>query len=171
MASIAAPIDFLGVNYYTRDVVRSPLLSALDPPIEPPERTGMAWEVYPEGLVEVLEFAASRTGDLPLYVTESGAAYPLDEADPTRDPARVSFLRRHLETAATALQRGVPLRGYFVWSLLDNFEWAHGYAHRFGVLHVDFDTLERHVRDSGRFFGSVARSGLLPAAAQAPSSP
>ncbi len=171
MASIAAPIDFLGVNYYTRDVVRSPLLSALDPPIEPPERTGMAWEVYPEGLVEVLEFAASRTGDLPLYVTESGAAYPLDEADPTRDPARVSFLHRHLETAATAMQRGVPLRGYFVWSLLDNFEWAHGYAHRFGVLHVDFDTLERHVRDSGRFFGSVARSGLLPAAAQAPSSP
>ena len=171
MAAIAAPIDFLGVNYYCRDIVRSPLLPPLDPPAEPPERTGMGWEVYPAGLTEVLEFVASRTGDLPLYVTESGAAYPLDDVDPTRDPERVSFLHRHLEAAATAMEHGVPLRGYFAWSLLDNFEWAHGYAYRFGIVHVDFDTLERRVRDSGRFWGAVARSGVVPADAQAPSSP
>ncbi|MEO8422785.1 MAG: GH1 family beta-glucosidase [Actinomycetota bacterium] len=170
MAAIAAPIDFLGVNYYCRNVVRSPLLPPLDPPTEP-ERTGMGWEVYPAGLTEVLEFVASRTGDLPLYVTESGAAYPLDELDPTHDPDRVSFLQRHLQAAATAIAHGVPLRGYFVWSLLDNFEWAHGYAYRFGIVHVDFDTLERRVRDSGRFWGSVARSGVVPSDAQAPSSP
>ena len=123
----------------------------------------MGWEVYPAGLTEVLEFVASRTGDLPLYVTESGAAYPLDDLDPTLDPERVSFLRRHLVAASTAMEHGVPLRGYFVWSLLDNFEWAHGYAHRFGIIHVDFDTLERRVRDSATFWSAVARSGVLPA--------
>jgi beta-glucosidase len=171
LVSIAAPIDFLGVNYYTREVVRSPLLPSLDPPTEPPGRTEMGWEVYPAGLIEVLEFVASRTGDLPLYVTESGAAYPLDQVDITRDPDRVSFLRRHLEAAAAAMHHGVPLRGYFAWSLLDNFEWAHGYAYRFGVVHVDFATLERRVRDSGRFWGSVARSGLVPADAQGSASP
>jgi len=127
----------------------------------------MGWEVYPAGLTETLEFAASRTGDLPLYVTESGAAYQLDDVDPSRDPQRVSFLRRHLEAAATAMERGVPLRGYFVWSLLDNFEWAQGYAYRFGIVHVDFETLERRVRDSGRFWASVAASGALPPDVQA----
>lgn len=130
----------------------------------------MGWEVYPAGFTEVLEFVASRTGDLPLYVTESGAAYPLDDDDPTRDPERVSFLHRHLEAAATAMERGVPLRGYFAWSLLDNFEWAHGYAYRFGIVHVDFDTLERRVRDSGRFWSAVARNGVVPADAQPSSS-
>jgi beta-glucosidase len=171
MAAIAAPIDFLGVNYYCRNIVRSALLPALGPPPEPAERTAMGWEVYPAGLTEVLEFVASRTGDLPLYVTENGAAYPPDDVDTTRDPERVSFLRRHLEAAATAIGRGVPLHGYLVWSLLDNFEWAHGYGCRFGIVHVDFDTLERRVRDSGRFWADVARSGVVPADAQAPSSP
>ncbi len=171
MAAISAPLDFLGVNYYSREIVRSPLLDPLEQPADLPERTGMGWEVYPAGLTEVLEFAASRTGDLPLYVTESGAAYPLNEIDPTLDPERVSFLRRHLEAASTAIERGIPLRGYFVWSLLDNFEWAHGYAHRFGIVHVDFDTLERRPRDSATFWSAVARSGVVPSEAQAPSSP
>jgi beta-glucosidase len=162
MALIAAPIDFLGVNYYNQGRVRSRLLPPLEPSGDPLERTGMGWEVYPAGLVEVLEFVVSRTGALPLYVTENGAAYPVDAADPTRDPARVSFLRRHLEAALDALDRGVPLRGYFAWSLLDNFEWALGYDPRFGIVHVDYRTLERRVRDSGRFMGAVARSGGLP---------
>jgi beta-glucosidase len=157
---IAAPIDFLGVNYYCRHVVRSPLLPPLEVELEG-ELTEMGWEVYPDGLVEVLEFVASRTGTLPLFVTENGAAYPVD-GDPTRDPERVSFLHRHFAAARTALERGVPLEGYFVWSLLDNFEWAHGYGHRFGIVHVDFDTLERRVRDSGRFLARVARDGLPP---------
>jgi beta-glucosidase len=157
---IATPIDFLGVNYYCRHVFRSPVLPPLAPG-PPEELTEMGWEVYPEGLVEVLEFVASRTGDLPLYVTENGAAYPLN-GDPTSDPERVSFLQRHFAAAHAALQAGIPLRGYFVWSLLDNFEWAHGYGHRFGIVHVDFSTLERRVRDSGRFLATVAREGRLP---------
>jgi beta-glucosidase len=174
MGLIATPIDFLGVNYYRRSFVRSPLLTPLDDAPGTGEVTGMGWEVYPAGLTEVLEFVASRTGDLPLYITENGASYPLDETDPVRDPERVSYLRRHLDAASVAMQRGVPLRGYFVWSLLDNFEWALGYSCRFGIVHVDLDTLERRVRDSGRYWAEVARTGWsapegAPAPAQAPS--
>jgi beta-glucosidase len=156
---IASPLDFLGINYYCRHLVRSPFLPALSS-TDGREQTEMGWEVYPEGLLEVLEFAASRTGDLPLYVTENGAAYPLDARDPTSDPDRVSFLERHFEAALTAIERGLPLRGYFVWSLLDNFEWPHGYSYRFGIVHVDFDTLERRVRDSAGLVSRVARDGL-----------
>ncbi len=158
---IAAPIDFLGVNYYSRSIVRSPLLPPHHRASEG-ERTGMGWEVHPAGLGEVLDFVTSRTGALPLFVTENGAAYPLHPSDPTHDPDRVSFLRRHLEVAADAVERGVPLRGYLAWSLLDNFEWAQGYAPRFGIVHVDYATQERQVRDSGRFLGAVARSHRIP---------
>jgi beta-glucosidase len=158
MALIAQPIDFLGVNYYFREVVRAPSLPPLAEPTEI-ERTDIGWEVYPAGLTEALEFAASRTGDLPIYVTENGAAYDPGEDDAARDPARVGFLRRHLSAALDALDDGVPLRGYFVWSLLDNFEWAHGYRPRFGIVHVDYATQERRVRDSGRYWAAVARTG------------
>ena len=161
MELIAAPLDFLGVNYYNQRRVPSPLHPSIGS-TESVELTGLGWEVYPAGLVETLEFVASRTGALPLYITENGAAYPADEVDPARDPARVSFLRRHLEAALDALERGIPLRGYFAWSLLDNFEWALGYGPRFGIVHVDYHTLERRVRDSGRFMGAVARSGRIP---------
>jgi beta-glucosidase len=157
---IASPLDFLGINYYCRHLVRSPSLPALTSS-DGHEKTEMGWEVYPAGLVEVLEFAASRTGDVPLYVTENGAAYPLDPSDPTSDPERISFLERHFEAALVALERGLPLHGYFVWSLMDNFEWAHGYSYRFGIVHVDFNTLERRVRDSARFVARVAEQGLL----------
>jgi beta-glucosidase len=156
---IASPLHFLGINYYCRHLVRSPFLPALTPP-HGVEQTEMGWEVYPAGLVDVLEFVASRTDELPLYVTENGAAYPLDSGDPTSDPERISFLERHFEAALSALERGVPLRGYFVWSLLDNFEWPHGYSYRFGIVHVDFETLERSARDSARFVARVAREGL-----------
>jgi beta-glucosidase len=168
MRIIESPIDFLGVNYYTRRLVHSPLLPPLSANQGDEERTGMGWEVYPPGLTEVLEFAASRTGEIPLYVTENGAAYPVNEADPSRDPERVDFLRRHVEAALVALERGVPLRGYFVWSLLDNFEWARGYSQRFGIVHVDFETQERRIRDSGRYWAAMARTGR-PDATQLPS--
>ena len=163
MEAIAAPIDFLGVNYYCREIVRSPLLPPLEPPTGTrPSAPAMGWEVYPEGLTEVLEFVASRTGDLPLYVTESGAAYPVDELDPTQDPERVSFLRRHLEAARRRWITACRSVATSCGRLLDNFEWAHGYAYRFGIIHVDFDTLERRVRDSGMFWAAVARNGVHP---------
>jgi beta-glucosidase len=165
MALAAAPIDFLGINYYTSRTVRSPLLPPLAPPETPPERTSQGWEVHPEGLTEVLELVHARTAGLPLYVTENGAAYdtPAD-GDRTRDPERVSYLRRHVEAARTAIGHGVPLRGYFVWSLFDNFEWHEGYAHRFGIVDVDFETQERRVRDSGRYWASLAAAQRAVAA-------
>ncbi|MHB8893025.1 MAG: GH1 family beta-glucosidase [Candidatus Limnocylindrales bacterium] len=159
MELVAAPIDFLGVNYYTCRTVRSPLLTGPLPSAPEPERTSTGWEVHPEGLTEVLEYVHSRTGELPLYVTENGAAYDDDPADRTRDPERTSYLRRHVSAAGTAIERGVPLRGYFAWSLLDNFEWSEGYAHRFGLVDVDFETQERRVRDSGRYWSSLASAG------------
>ena len=157
LALIAAPIDFMGVNYYTCRTVRSPLLPPLDEPDVPPERTSQGWEVHPEGLTEVLELVHSRTGDLPLYVTENGAAYDVAAGgDRTRDPERLGYLRRHVAAARAAIDQGVPLKGYFVWSLFDNFEWHEGYAHRFGIVDVDFETQERRVRDSGRYWASLA---------------
>jgi beta-glucosidase len=155
MDLVANPIDFIGVNYYTSRTVRSPLLAPL-PPEGEAEVTSMGWEIDPEGLTEILEFVRSRTGDLPLYIMENGAAYGEDPEDPTRDPERTSYLRRHVAAARTALERGVPLRGYFAWSLLDNFEWAEGYGHRFGLVGVDFATQERRIRDSGRYWASLA---------------
>jgi beta-glucosidase len=155
LSVIAQPIDFLGVNYYSRAVVRSPALPAL--PRSPVERTAMGWEVYPEGLAETLRFVVTRTGELPLFVTENGAAYPLDPRDPSHDPDRVRFLRRHVDVARRAIAEGIPLRGYFVWSLLDNFEWAHGYGPRFGIMHVDYPTQARTIRDSGRFWSALSR--------------
>ena len=155
MDVIASPVDFVGVNYYTSRTIRSPLLPPR-PPVDRVETTSIGWEVDPAGLTEILEFVRSRTGELPLYVMENGAAYDVDPADPTSDPERTSYLRRHVAAARAALEAGVPLRGYFAWSLLDNFEWAEGYGHRFGLVHVDFATQERLVRDSGRYWASLA---------------
>ena len=155
MALIAAPIDLLGVNYYTSRTVRSPLLPPLPLPADM-ERTSMGWEVHPDGLTEVLQLVASRTGDMPIYVMENGAAYADDPDDPRHDPDRVSYLERHVEAARAAIEAGVPLKGYFAWSLLDNFEWHDGYGYRFGLVHVDFETQERQIRDSGRYWGSLA---------------
>ena len=154
MALIATPVDFVGINYYTSRIVRSPLLPPVEP--APAEVTAMGWEVDPAGLTEILEFVRSRTGDLALYVSENGASYNRDPADPTRDPERTSYLERHVAAAQAAIEGGVPLRGYFAWSLLDNFEWAEGYAHRFGLVDVDFETQERRIRDSGRYWASLA---------------
>jgi beta-glucosidase len=168
MAVIAEPIDFLGVNYYTREVVRSAHLAPV-PDDRDRELTSMGWEVYPEGLSETLEFVTSRTGPLPLYVTENGAAYD-DGADPVRDADRVRFLARHLAAAVRSIDHHVPLRGFFVWSLLDNFEWAQGFARRFGIVFVNYATQERRIRDSGRLWAGLARTGRIPdQAAAAPS--
>jgi beta-glucosidase len=165
LESIHEPIDFLGINYYTRTLVR-------DAPRRLPPRTTRAWqrratytrtrwEVYPEGLVETLSGVRDRYGDIPLYVTENGAAFydpPVAPDDEVRDPLRVAYLRDHLRAAHRAIEGGVDLRGYFVWSLLDNFEWALGYSKRFGLVHVDFETLERTPKESARFYAEVIRT-------------
>ncbi|MCV6585951.1 MAG: GH1 family beta-glucosidase [Marinibacterium sp.] len=139
---IAAPLDWCGVNYYTRSIIAPnegpwPGHHTIKGPLE---TTAMGWEIYPQGLSDLLQrIAAEYTGDLPLVVTENGMAS--DEGQ--QDIGRIAYLDAHLAAARAALDRGVPLAGYFVWSLLDNFEWACGYDARFGLVNVAYDTQER----------------------------
>ncbi len=161
---IRQPLDFLGVNYYSRQVVQHdpqdwPLAAGrVRQPYQ--THTSLDWEVYPQGLTDILEWVASRYGPLPLYVTENGAAF----YDPPRvdgelnDPLRLNYLREHLGAALAARRNGVDLRGYFAWSLLDNFEWAYGYSPRFGLIHVDYQSQQRTFKASARFYAEVIRS-------------
>ena len=154
---IAQPIDFLGVNYYSPQRVRSdparqPLeLGRVNP--EPPT-TAMGWEVDPDGLHELLVRLRRDYGDVPIYITENGAAF---EDGPVvngtlEDPRRVDYLRSHLEALSRAVADGVDVRRYFAWSMLDNFEWEHGYAKRFGLVFVDFSTQRRVPKRSGLWY-------------------
>ncbi len=155
LEAIAAPLDFLGVNYYFPQQVRADPTAALGfdsvpAPGEP--RTAFDWPVDPDGLRRTLTDLKDRYGDglPPVYVTENGAAYD-DAVGPdgtVDDPARVSYLDGHLRAVRQAIDAGVPVRGYFCWSLLDNFEWAEGFSKRFGLVHVDFGTLRRTPKTS-----------------------
>jgi beta-glucosidase len=161
---IREPIDFLGINYYSRSVVRhdpkAPPFHAARVRQDGAEHTEMDWEVYPAGLKSCLLWVRRRYGDIPLYVTENGAAFadPAPKAGRVEDPRRVEYLREHLRMAAAAIREGVDLRGYFAWSLLDNFEWAFGYSKRFGLYHVDYPTQTRTLKDSGEFYRRVIES-------------
>lgn len=164
-ALIRQPLDFLGINYYTRAVT-------CDDPSALPVRAGRVrqsqhvhtttdWEVYAPALTDVLLWVRERYGAMPLYITENGAAFP----DPAtvdgpvlHDPLRLDYYREHLRAAHRAIAAGVDLRGYFAWSLLDNFEWSHGYAKRFGLYHVDFASQRRTPKATARFYADVIRS-------------
>lgn len=164
---ISQPIDFLGVNYYTRNVTRfdaaaQPVRAAAVP--QPGAKyTEMSWEVYPRGLTDTLRWVKDRYGDLPLYVTENGAAFddPPLAANRLEDAPRVEYLRAHLQALRAALEAGVDVRGYFVWSLLDNFEWVLGYAKRFGIVHVDFQSQRRTLKASADYYSRVIASNGL----------
>lgn len=165
-ALIGQPIDFLGVNYYTRSVNRydpaAPPVFASPVRQADAEHTELAWEVYPDGLRRTLCWLTERYGPRPLYVTENGAAFadPAPTADGRiADPRRVAYLRSHLAAVLAALRAGADVRGYFAWSLLDNFEWAQGYAMRLGIVGVDFPTQRRAVKDSGWFLRHVIAGG------------
>ena len=162
---IREPIDFLGVNFYTRSVTRfdadARLLRAA--PVTQPRATytETGWEVCPSALTDALVWVTQRYGNLPIYVTENGAAFsdpPALDGDRVADPLRVDYLWRHLTALHAAMAQGVDVRGYFVWSLLDNFEWAEGYSKRFGIVHVDFETQKRTPKDSARFYARVIAS-------------
>ncbi len=150
MQLIALPIDFLGVNYYTRTLIGMEGKR---------ERTDIGWEVYPEGLYKLLNRLAFEYPIPALYITENGASYN-DAPGPDgeiRDTRRIAYLESHFAAAARALRCGVPLKGYFVWSLLDNFEWAEGYSQRFGLIWVDFATQERRLKASARWYRDFVR--------------
>jgi beta-glucosidase len=162
---IAAPMDFLGVNYYSRVVVRRGAtgepVAVRVVPLE--ELTAMGWEVFPQGLHRLLVRIDREYGPRQIYVTENGIALPDAVEDGARvlDPRRSEFLQQHFRAAHRALADGVPLRGYFVWSLLDNFEWAHGYTKRFGLVHVDFATQQRIPKDSAFWYRDVVAANAV----------
>lgn len=156
------PLDFLAFNYYNGALVGASDTEAwpglkFRNHVRGDEFTDMGWEVYPQGLYEILITLNERYG-LPLYITENGAAYA-DVIAPdgeVHDADRVSFLERHFEQAQKAIEAGVPLKGYFVWSLMDNYEWAFGYTKRFGITYVDYATQQRIVKDSGKLLAKIA---------------
>jgi beta-glucosidase len=168
---IKTPIDFLGVNNYTRHVVKRTVLpvsvpgpgcSFAKPDYPGVEFTQKGWEVYPQGLSDILTDVKNEYGNPRVFVTENGAAY-LDEVTDGRihDGRRIGYLRRHIEKVGEAIRDGCDVRGYFVWSFLDNFEWEAGYTQRFGLYYVDYATQRRILKDSGRWYAAVcARDGL-----------
>jgi beta-glucosidase len=167
LRTVAAPLDVLGINYYNPSWIAPPTpggglpFEVADPPAGRHPRTAFGWPVVPEGLTELLLSLRRRYGDAlpPVLITENGCSLE-DEADSTTadgttadsatagDQDRIAYLRDHIDAVAAAVDQGVDVRGYFTWSLLDNFEWAEGYQQRFGLVHVDFDTLERTPRAS-----------------------
>ena len=169
LEAISAPLDFMGVNYYTRNVVRAcaDTGSRLSVPVAGAEFTGMGWEVYPAGLSAVLTRLNSEYELPPLYITENGAAYTDGRRHDgsVHDPERIAYIDSHIEAVARAIAEGVPVSGYFVWSLLDNFEWGHGYSQRFGLVYVEYSTLERVPKQSYRWYRDFIAAQHAPAAA------
>jgi beta-glucosidase len=169
MDLMSKPLDFIGVNNYTRMIVArswSPIpgFRTVDPDYPGVEFTDMGWEVYPDGLYELLTWIKGEYGNVPVYITENGAAFPdqpeeVDDHVIVRDPARRRYLSRYLAAVAKARGQGCDVRGYFVWSLLDNFEWAFGYTKRFGLYYVDYRSQRRILKDSGAWYAELARTG------------
>ncbi|MEI7556393.1 GH1 family beta-glucosidase [Candidatus Chlorohelix sp.] len=159
-AVIAAPIDFLGVNYYIRHLVKD---GDEFPPVnlqfvKNPEAkyTDMDWEVYPQGIRELLLEVSKEYKPTKIYITENGAAFADTlEEDRVHDTERVEYLRGYLAEVGKVIEQGVPVKGYFYWSLMDNFEWAWGYTKRFGLVYVDYDTQKRIVKDSGLLYKEI----------------
>jgi beta-glucosidase len=186
LAAAHQPLDALGLNYYTPSLVsaaenapsgaradghgesaHSPWPGSEDVAFHqtPGERTEMGWSVDPTGLYDLITRYAREADGLPLYVTENGAAYP-DKPDAdgrVHDPERIAYLHGHLAAVRRAITDGADVRGYYLWSLMDNFEWAYGYEKRFGAVYVDYATQERTPKSSALWYGQAARAGALPA--------
>jgi beta-glucosidase len=168
MEIISTPMDFLGINYYFRTEIESDGKGGYQeaPHTNPVERTQMGWEVYPQGLTDILLDFHKRYPQMPpVYITENGMASDdsVGADGGVADPQRIRFLERHLMAVNTAMAAGVDVRGYFIWSLMDNFEWAYGYERRFGITHVDYTTQVRTLKHSG-----LAVQGYLQARKQRP---
>ncbi len=153
---VRQPLDFVGVNYYTRGFISS---DSLQEPVGA-SYTAMGWEVYPQGLTDLLVRLKRDYAVPPLFITENGAAYQdtLSGGDAVHDLERLNYFASHLEAVRQATVQGVDVRGYFAWSLMDNFEWAFGYEKRFGLVYVDYVTQQRTLKDSAKWFQALASS-------------
>jgi beta-glucosidase len=184
---IHVPLDVLGVNYYSTGRVRRRREGEAEPPRgadghgasdhspwvgcddvewlrQPGPYTAMGWNIEPQGLVDLLTSLHTRFPGMPLMITENGAAFEdvVSSDGRVHDDRRVAYVADHLEAVGQARDAGADVRGYFVWSLLDNFEWSYGYDRRFGIVRVDYDTLERTWKDSAYWYQEVVRTGQLP---------
>ena len=160
MALISQKLDFLGINSYSRTLVG---VRGVTSPVPGSEYTAMGWEVCAPAFRRMLNRINKDYNLPPIYITENGAAFP-DVVSPDgkiHDERRLDYLRQHFTQVRLAMQDGVDVRGFFVWSLLDNFEWGHGYARRFGLIHVDFDKQKRTIKDSGEWYGRVIASNTV----------
>jgi beta-glucosidase len=169
LVAINQPIDFLGVNYYTTEIITYAVYSALLK-VSRAQRTSpgwgyteMGWGIHSPGMTAVLLNIKEKYGNPTIYITENGCGYKEepDENDFVYDWARVNFLRAHFLAAHDAIQEGVDLRGYYVWSLMDNFEWAKGYGPRFGIVRVNYETMSRTPKQSAHWYSEViAQNGV-----------
>lgn len=166
LEKIAAPLDFIGINYYFRTLALAvedqQALKYKTRKVKGAQYTEMDWEVEPEGFYNLLKMVNTDYKPAKILITENGAAFPdrLEEGQgqpAVHDPDRTNYLKGHFEAALKALKEGAPIRGYFVWSFLDNFEWAQGYSKRFGIVYVDYPTQRRIVKDSGRWYQTFLR--------------
>jgi beta-glucosidase len=163
LQAISTPIDHLGVNYYTRSVFQA--ATPFDVKTSGLPLTDMGWEIYPKGLTGLLKWMNAEYQMPPIWITENGAAFPdVKTGEAVHDAERVAYLRDHIAAVADALDADVRVAGYMVWSLMDNFEWASGYAKRFGIVHVDYETLKRTPKDSAlwvrELLGAVAQQRM-----------
>ncbi|MEU7694177.1 GH1 family beta-glucosidase [Microbispora hainanensis] len=187
LATIAAPIDMLLINYYSRFTVSGAPGGAASAAAAPTDSgspwigsehvgfvnggrpvTSMGWEVDDSGLLEMLRRISDEYPRIPLYISENGAAYDdvIGEDGTVHDPERVAYIEAHLRTCHTAIESGIPLQGYFAWSLMDNFEWAWGYGKRFGLVYVDYETQARTMKSSALWYADTIRHGGLLGRAQ-----
>jgi beta-glucosidase len=169
-----APLDFIGLNYYSPWIVQHAPEGNGIPGLETRSewaamlgshpKTDLGWDVYPQGFYDILVRMAHETGNLPIEITENGASYNTqpDATGKVPDVARIEYLRGHLRSVARAIRDGVPIRAFHYWSLLDNFEWAEGYSQRFGIVHVDFANRQRRtIKESGEWYARVAKSNRV----------
>lgn len=173
LETIAAPTDFLGINFYFPNIIRAgdehPVLRTAETRMAGAQYTAMDWPVHPPALYDLLQRVAREYPTGPIYITENGAAF--NDTPPQRDngelrvhdPDRTKYYVQHLASAQRAIADGVPLKGYFAWSLMDNFEWAYGYTKRFGITYVDYPTQQRTIKDSGYWYGRLIAANALDA--------
>lgn len=168
LKAMQAPLDFLGINYYSRAILRDRAAQNNEVPTitsKESEFTEMGWEVYPQGLFDILSRIHKDYDAGDLYITENGAAYgtsPDAQNQEVDDQKRISYFQSHLEACRDAINDGIPLKGYFAWSLLDNFEWAHGYKKRFGLVWVDYETQKRIPKNSAYWYRDFIEQNRHP---------
>jgi beta-glucosidase len=164
MDLIAQETDLLGINYYTPHLISADTDEVLAEKRADVPKTEMGWELYPQGLFEILERVWREYQPKQLMVTENGASYGdgPDQAGKVHDQRRIDYLQSHIQAVWQAIQAGIPLTAYLQWSFLDNFEWARGYSQRFGIIYVDYETQKRYIKDSAYWYSDVIkRNGLL----------